>query len=775
MLKTQVVVSLFMGRAVFCVLLLLATVTLPSTIATSGRSSPECATIDISAVSGQTGIDAGACVIINLGTYSHTTVLEFDFTVSLEPLDVLLFDQNSLQSYTNGQSYRNSFVVEASFENFQDSMNFDWAPPVSISAKTWYLVFDNLNHDGDDDQGDQGMNPSAFSVNVDEDSGPDYPLAHDTWLIDSGERYQLSNFNVDGGTIIDMDLSRISGSGELFIQSQSQLGGNNFLTGSKIEITDSDEQFQWTVPNSQDGQNLYLMVDSSVSSMFHFSLESGFTPIVQVVVNDNSNSTVSIGEIIFLDVYSSPNKMNQIVEINWDFDNNGVVDSIGFETYNFWNSPGVKSISVEIVSSTGASDSTIYNVNVIDNMAPVPIISGEGSRGLNGEWRLIKTEDLILSNTNSFDDHTIDNTSWYVDGELFSSDSQITLSWSLLGTHDIELMVSDPSGNTASVNTTIIVYDDTLPNLETTWLSEVKEVTHKESVELRVSGSDPWDDSSLLVYHWDFDLETDSDGDGDKRNDPDMTGEKVVYTFTELGENKIAVTVFDQSGNKDMEVFTVDVLEPTGPGNILGILAITLFVLLLVVVIVIFGQRAINRSGAVQLLVAQGLPLNEAQSRVSEIIRTQNIRRFASAAELAGISTGSVIKSQDQILSESKAAEMAAIYGNDDGNLGLDPNAGFKPPVQQRQIDPQIAAEALAAFEEATPQPKPVQQKKGRVKSGGVALPDSPKALPQVKKPHTLRGECTSCGKPYSMQIPENVNNATINCPNCGVEQYFER
>ncbi|MDP6869549.1 MAG: PKD domain-containing protein [Candidatus Poseidoniaceae archaeon] len=770
-----------MGRAVLCAILLLATATLPSIAATSGRSPPQCETIDISAISGQTGIDAGACVIINLGTHTHQTVLDFDFTVSLNPLDVLLFDQNSIQSYNNGQSYRSSFVAEASFEDFQDSMQFDWAPPVSISAKTWYLVFDNLNHSGDAGQGSQGIASSAFSVDVSIDQGPDFPLVHDTWLFSAGERNQLAFFNVDGGTILDLDLTRISGSGELFVQSESQLGGNSFLADSKLEISNTDKQFQWTVPNSQDGQNLHLMVDSGVSSTFHFSLESGFTPVVQIVVNDNSNSTVNIGQEIFLDVYSSPNGMNQIVDVNWDFDNDGIIDSNGFDTVTMWSTPGVKSLSVEIISFTGETDSTIYNVNVIDNMAPVPVISGEGSRGLNGEWRLLRTSDLILSALNSADDHTIANTTWYVDGEQFSIGSQITLSWSLIGTHEVELEVRDPSGNNASVNTTIVVYDNTNPNLETTWLSEIEEVANKESVELRVSGSDAWDDESTLIYHWDFDLETDDDGDGDSRNDPDLVGEKVVHKFTGLGEHKIAVTVFDQSGNFDMEIITVNVVEPEDSGTIIGIIAITVFVLLLVLGLVVFGQRAINRRGAVQLLISNGLPLNEAISRVSEIIKTQNVPRFASAAQLAGITEGGQIKTQAQLVAEAKAEEIAAIYGDDGNELGLDPNAGFRPSFQQRQIDPKIAEAALAAFEEVNPQPKPVQQKLGRVKSGGVSIPESPKSKPQVKSPvssiqsHGLQGECSACGKPYSMQIPENINNAVVACPNCGADQYFER
>ena len=54
----------------------------------------------------------------------------------------------------NGQNYRNSINAEASFESMVGSRWLDWAPPVSINQKNWFVVFDNSAHDGDGGLGD---------------------------------------------------------------------------------------------------------------------------------------------------------------------------------------------------------------------------------------------------------------------------------------------------------------------------------------------------------------------------------------------------------------------------------------------------------------------------------------------------------------------------------------------------------------------------------------------------------------------------------------------
>ena len=145
-----------MRSAYLVTVLLLGLLFFPLSTATEGRAPPQCASLDLSAVvSSSTGVsvEPGACVIIDIGTRSYTTTLGFDIEVLDDAMDVLLFDQSSIQSYQNGQNYRSSFNKEVSFESMIGAEWLDWAPPQSISPKNWYLVFDNSAHDGDEGMG----------------------------------------------------------------------------------------------------------------------------------------------------------------------------------------------------------------------------------------------------------------------------------------------------------------------------------------------------------------------------------------------------------------------------------------------------------------------------------------------------------------------------------------------------------------------------------------------------------------------------------------------
>ena len=718
-----------MSRPNLLIFLLAGLLIAPMVSATEGRAAPQCAEFDLSDVvtsSSGVAVEPGACLIVDIGVRSHTTTLAIDIEVLDDAMDVLMFDQGTVQTYKNGQNYRSSFNAESSFESMIGSQWLDWAPPQSINAKNWYIVFDNSEHDGDEGLGDQGGMTSRFKLQLAPSSVEDYPLIHDTFILQPGERINLASFSVDSGTDLSYWAHPISGSGDMFIQSDNQLSGDLIISDSGMEDFGGQDttQIDWTVPQFLDLQNLNLMAEAG-SSALHFTVKAWFDPVLSPTIVDYSNSTTTIGEKITLDASNTPNSLQQVQSLSWDFDSDNVVDATGNLVEASWSTPGDKTVNLTAQSQSGETTMVSYQVEVLDIEDPIAVITGAGGViDLNGDRRLLRLSDLVLQASNSYDDHAIASASWSVDGEPLSSASQFTVSWSEIGTYVVTLTVSDPSGNTGSVNTTIVVYDSTEPILVTSDITEITEVEQGEEIELKAKAADEWDSQENLRFTWDLDLERDTNGDGDPTNDADFTGSSLAISFDDIGEARFAVTVYDESNNSDFEIFEIQVTEPPSEAGLIAIVSIVFASILVVSGVVLFGYRGIQRRHAVELLMEGGLSQVEAKARILSTARGTKLPMFANAHQMAGITDGAVIKSAGQMQTEAKAQEFAAIYGNESQQ---DPNAGFRPSSSVRQVDPALAEAALAAFADEPEKPTvaPSAPVSGKVRSGGVSLPRS--------------------------------------------------
>ena len=769
-------VSSNMSAPRLLVLLMAGLLLAPMVTATEGRAPPQCGEYDLSdVVSSSSGVavDPGACIIIDIGIRPHSTTLAIDIEVLDDAMDVLMFDQTSIQTYQNGQNYRSTFNQESSFESMIGSVWLDWAPPQSLNQKNWYIVFDNTEHDGDEGMGDQGGMTSRFKIQLAPASVDDYPLIHDTFLLEPGERINMASFSVDSGTDLSYWVHPISGDGEVFVQSDNQLSGDLIISGTRIDGFDGQDttQLDWTVSEFLDLQNLNLIAEAG-SSGLHFSTKAWFSPVLAPLIVDYSNSTTTIGEKITLDATGTPNSLNQVLSLSWDFDSDGVEDGTGNLVEASWNTPGIKTINLTAESKTGEITIAAHQIEVIDVEPPTAVIIGTGGvPDLNGDRRLLRTSDLILQASNSNDDHAIASASWSVDGEQISSASQFTVSWSEIGTYTVTLTVTDPSGNIGTTNMTIIVYDSTKPTLVTIDIREITEVEKGEEVEFKAKAADEWDDQDDLRFTWDLDLSRDSNGDGDATNDADFSGPNLKIKFEETGKTKFALTVYDQSNNSDFEIFEVEVVEPPSNTALLAIVSVVFVVIIVVSGVVLFGYKGVQRRHAIELLMARGLSRDEATTRVYDISKSVKLPAFAKAAQMAGISEGDVVKSAAQLQSEAKYQEFQSIYGN---SGQIDPNAGFRAPQSSRQINPALAEAALAAFADEAPTPAVVNStpatSSGKVKSGGIALPQQTEPAK-----HSLRSQCSACGKGFSVEIPASIKSAVVACPHCSTDQLFER
>ena len=217
-----------------CVLIgvLMCSVMIPGVHATEGRDAPDCLSVDATMLSSQVAVANDACMRLNLGTLQPGEVYEFSITVIDDALDVLVFDESGLQPYLLGQSYRSSFQQVPSTESANGQYEFHWKVPSSINAKSWTVIIDNLAHDGDQGQGDQGGIDGRISMTVTQLTDTPWTPYHDLiGIIPDGHLTLLEGTSLDleEGTTIAVTAWSLQGLADVYLQTESMYA--NYLSG----------------------------------------------------------------------------------------------------------------------------------------------------------------------------------------------------------------------------------------------------------------------------------------------------------------------------------------------------------------------------------------------------------------------------------------------------------------------------------------------------------------------------------------------------------------
>lgn len=802
-----------------CVMLIPA-----SSLATEGRAEPGCLNDTPAAFSSATVIGDGACVKINLGLLTPGDVYDLSIIVSQDELDILVFDQNSIQPYDLGQSYRSLFEQVPSTESALGSFQFHWQVPASINAKAWYIVFDNTAHSGDQGMGDQGGADSRASLTVTKLTDSYWTPFHNLIALESDSFDSLlseDDLRLDAGTTVVVSAWSLEANGDLYLQTRTMNDlytsggvGSLSITGASLQSVDGSASFTWIVPNELDGEELILVADNTDTpvgggdgeSPVRMTVRVELAPPLTPIISDNSNSTTVVGSSITLDAYSTPNRLNQIASAKWDFDagvdadNDGDftndADANGWDALAQWTTPGDRTVTLTVTSPIGSSASSSAVISVLDVTNPTARIGGNG-QPISGGWKLITDETLLLNCDGSTDDHEISICSWNLDGTPYGQNTSVSFSWSDIGTHVVTLTVSDASGNSNSISTTLLVTDTSLPVLDQASLTLLPSVGKiGDLITCSAQATDIYDASSSLRYHWDVNPEVDSDGNGNTRDDADQTGSSTDLEFTQSGRYDVVLTVFDQSNNSDSHAFTLTIESPPAKGNIAGVLSVVLFIGALTMGIALLGHRRWQNGIAKELLIGRGLSTVEAEAHMASVASTRKIPLFSSAVVLAGLDAGEVQSSASRIEDE-KAAEREAIYGSQPMDE-YQTQSSFAPPTFTQpnlsQGSQAAAADAMALFNDDTPAPltQPTTQNPSQtvnevytsaspqtvVKSGGVSLPEgvstpSSKPVPEITEPRvqpepTSRSvTCESCSTIFEVKIPAGANAVVVACPTC--------
>jgi len=694
------------------------------------------------------------------------------------------------------------------------------------------VIIDNLAHDGDQGQGDQGGVDGRISMTVSELTDTPWTPYHDlVGIIPDGHVTLLegTSLQLEEGTTIAVTAWSLQGFADVYLQTDSMnanyLSGqsNVALTGASLVGVDGTSSFSWVVPSALANQPLKLVVDNTEdpdgqgdgSTNLRVTIRVQLVPVIQAQFVAE-NTTVAMNTLVGFDASSTPNNLGQISQYTWDFDStidgNGDgdfindVDAIGLTSEAQWTSPGERIVTLTVLGQS-SFDRQEQTITVNDIINPVPRITGttassSSATPVSGGWRIAYANTLVLTCNSSSDDDSISSCSWSLDGAPYNQQTTVSFNWSTIGEHVVGLTVFDGSGNSASTQVDVRVVDGSIPVIDDFFVSQFKNSLEEGQIQTySINANDVYDSASNLRYHWDINPSEDTDQNGNPTDDPDYIGPNVDLLFDTAGTKTVVVTVFDASNNTDTRTFTIVVEESVESSTNFGLIAVVLFIFVVTLSISFIGYRRWQSSIAVGLLTGRGLSDSEAKAHMTMVRQSQKLPLFAKAIQLAGLDVGEVV-TQDQQEQARKEAELQSIYGN--GEVEDIPQAQFAPKREISQASSQAAAEAAALFfDDAPPAPAPVitqdpddalLQELGSMnekpsqtpQSGGIQLPENlapavehppptPEVVEEEKPSNLLKGSCNSCSLKFQVPMPDGVNEAIVVCPSCSEEQLFQR
>ena len=793
--------------AAFLVLLLL----MPAVSSqTSGRDAPNCLERDIDQLLNSISVDSGVCVKVDLGTLQPGDVYDVSVSIINDEIDLLFFDQNQILTYDAGQSYRSQYNQIISTESALGGYDFHWKTPSSLNPKTWYMVLDNLAHDGDNGQGDQGGLTSQVGVTFSKIEESYWTPFHDVIAVDANDFTTLLSgdaLKLDAGTTVVVTAWALEGEADIYLQTRAMHDlyvsgevGQLFIQDLDLQsVIDSDSD-SWTVPQELDGEELLVIVDNTDSpvgggigdSDIRISVRVELAPVINPIINAINNGSTTIGQTLSLDANDSPNKIGQISTLSWDFDDSIDVDqdgiftndneAQGFEAEALWTTIGTKIVTLTTTSPNSQISITNYSIEVSDIVAPNPVISSSAEL-FTGGWKTSINQETAFSCSSSTDDDIIASCLWEWGSVFSDTNSSTSITWPNIGTYQVNLTVVDNSGNSATTTAIVVVDDSSIPSLNQQSIEQLPSSTIEgESLTLSIDAIDAYDQSYQLVYHWDLNPSSDSDANGDPTDDPDYIGSSVDVEFDQGGRKDIVVTVFDQSGNSDSHAFSINVDNAAEPTSAVGLVMVAMFVGVITTSVAMIVFRRWQAGIAVQLLMGRGLSEAEAKQHIAMVKQRTKIPIFADASVIAGLDSGQQIVTSEQKSQQRQDAEYQSIYGNSSNQSQASESfapptnmyapSGFAPTQSQYGMGTQsAAADAMAMFAEEeneeiieTNKQEGVIEKVTKVISGGIELPHQVKSQIEVNDMEEDQHLSVESTEDFST---ENQNVQQVSCPLC--------
>jgi len=791
---------------------------------TSGRAGPNCLDRNIGSITNTLTVDDGVCIKVNLGNLQPGDVYDVSVSIINDAIDLLFFEQNQILPYDAGQTYQSQFDPVVSTESALGDYSFHWKVPAAGTPKTWYMVLDNLAHDGDNGQGDQGGAQSQIGLTFEKIEETYWTPYHDILAVPSDSHTTLlsgDDLKLDAGTTIILTAWALEGQGDVYLQTKAMNDlyttggiGQLFIADVELQSISNSDSDTWVVPQELEGEELIIIVDNTNNPVgggigdtdLRMSVRVELSPVITPIINADMDET-SLGIALNLNATNTPNRSNQIDTLSWDFDSEIDVDSDGvftndndaqgFQVQGIWNTVGQKEVTLTATSQSSQIVTTNYSINVIDIQSPNAVVSSS-AESFSGDWKTKINQNTAFSCGDSTDDDKVSKCLWEW-GEIYSdTNDSISISWPNIGTYLVNLTVEDESGNSNTVTANVIVDDDSIPSLNNQTIEQLPSTcVEDESLRFSMSAIDAYDQDYQLTYHWDLNPSIDSDNNGNPNDDPDFVGSDVDIEFEDAGRKDIVVTVFDQSGNSDFHAFSINVASSSDPTSVFGIIIVVLFVIAITMAVAMIGYRKWQYGLALELLEGRGLSQAESKQHISMVKERNKVPIFAAASIIAGLESGEKIVTKEERQEQQTQSMYQSIYGSSTQSppqetSGFAPTinayapSSFAPPQAQYSTGTQeAAAAARAMFVEEENQEIIETNTDGlteiqttEVISGGIELPPQAKntlSATEMKETEVNVEEpiksinCPSCSTIFKIRIPD-VEEAVVGCPSCSTD-----
>lgn len=254
----------------------------------------------------------------------------------------------------------------------------------------------------------------------------------------------------------------------------------------------------------------------------------------------NDVTTYTDEKVNFAGTNSIGSSGSSLVKYEWDFENDGIIDSMGATTSYTYTRPGTYTVTLKVTDSIGVTDTDTCRVTV-------------RSRGPQASFTYTPENPSIKDTVHLYDtsiaqDGSITKWSWNFGDGTTSTMKDTTHVYSDKGRYTVTLTVTDSYQNTDSYQKTITIIN-LPPEAEFTFTPTTAKIGRE--IQFTDQSTDP--EERTLRYSWDF-----GDGFTSTVKDP-------KHSFVTQGTKTITLTVYDDENLYNRISKTIQIIPNVAP------------------------------------------------------------------------------------------------------------------------------------------------------------------------------------------------------------------